>query len=319
MKTLIITALYSNLWNTEFGGKSHVAEIYKNSLLNILNLNPTKLICFTSEEEIENLNDFFFERNNISREKLEFRPFDLTNSKYFKKLNKKKDLELSRTSETCFEIQYNKFYWIDELIEIFDYDKVYWIDADLSNAGIIPQEFALGEGFERNFRFNIFNEKLLQKLNTHADEKLLIFGKNNESIFHKYTTLPVKYYNSYDKKTYIICKLFGGSPNIFKKVIKKFDDVLVNLLISEEGLFHEEQILTNIFYNNNDLFDLIEFDEIFINHEKFDENTKYLFQTLLVDSLLVENNEMEINEVVDEFELKVTKIIEKYLLEKKLI
>ena len=122
-KTLLVTSIYAKLWGTEFGGRPSREHHYKISLLNILNMKPNKVICFTSPEEIVDLENFFYRDNQISKEFLELKIFDLKNTRYFEKIFSKKDLEVMKNFDRCFEIQYNKFFWTDELFEMFDYDK----------------------------------------------------------------------------------------------------------------------------------------------------------------------------------------------------
>ena len=70
--------------------------------------------CFTSERELEDLEQFFYEVHNVSRENLEFISFDLyeqtENQNIFQSLKDIKKYE--KKSDRCYEIQYNKFYWI---------------------------------------------------------------------------------------------------------------------------------------------------------------------------------------------------------------
>jgi hypothetical protein len=110
MKTLIYTSIYSNLWGTEFGGRPSRGLHYKYSLLSILKLNPDKLICFTSKEELPELKSWFYEINKISEDKLEFIVFDLTKSRFFNEIRNLKNLSEIITSDRCYEIQYNKFF-----------------------------------------------------------------------------------------------------------------------------------------------------------------------------------------------------------------
>jgi hypothetical protein len=93
MSTLIYTSIYSNLYGTEFGGRSSRNFHYKSSLYNILNLNADKYICFTSTEEIKQLEEYFYEQKNVSRDKLQFIIFNLTETKYFNEIRKLKNLE----------------------------------------------------------------------------------------------------------------------------------------------------------------------------------------------------------------------------------
>ena len=99
-RTLILTSIYSNLWGTEFGGRPSREYHYKVSLLNILNLSPDKVICYTSEDEINSLKQFFYNERGVSESLIEFIVFDLKNTRYFDKINSIKDLEFMKTRAT---------------------------------------------------------------------------------------------------------------------------------------------------------------------------------------------------------------------------
>jgi hypothetical protein len=83
MKTLIVTSIYANLWGSEYGGRSSRYHHYRISLLNMMNMKPNKVICFTSSEEYEDLKTFFYSQHGFNEEKIEFRIFNLSDSKYF--------------------------------------------------------------------------------------------------------------------------------------------------------------------------------------------------------------------------------------------
>ena len=79
MKTLYLTAIYANLNGTDLGGRISREHHYRWSLLNILNTNPSKVVCFTSKEELPELEAWFYETSNVSKELLEFRVYHLYN------------------------------------------------------------------------------------------------------------------------------------------------------------------------------------------------------------------------------------------------
>ena len=89
MKSIFITAIYANLHGTDLGGRTSRTFWYRWSLLSILKTNPTKVVCFTSKAEIEDLEHWFFEEQGIKREQLEFKVYYLRKSKFFKKIQKK--------------------------------------------------------------------------------------------------------------------------------------------------------------------------------------------------------------------------------------
>ena len=79
MKTLLLTSIYTKLWGTDLGGRTSRDHHYKWSLLNILNTKPTKVVCFTSEEELPELEAWFYHVQKVNKELLEFKVYDLYN------------------------------------------------------------------------------------------------------------------------------------------------------------------------------------------------------------------------------------------------
>lgn len=277
MKTLIYTSIYSNLWGTEFGGRPSRHYHYRSSLKNILNLNADKFICFVPQDELEDLKNHFYIKWGVSKDKLEFIVFDLEKTKYFDKIRGLKDLELMRTIDRCFEVQYNKFFWYDMLDNREDYDRIYWFDAGLSHSGLFPENLAYGTGYDRYYSFKCFNPEFLGKLNKISDDKFILVGKNNTGKFFWSQTLPEKYYNIYQRDYHIIGGFFGGKPQIFKLFKDKFEVLLNKLLDGENNLYMEEQILSCVYYDNTESINLITFDDWYRRPEHTDNDIKYFY------------------------------------------
>ncbi len=304
-KTLFITSIYSNLWGTEFGGRSSRYHHYRQSLLTILRMNPTKVICFTPEDEFSDLENFFYVQNSIDKNLLELKIFDLKKSKYFNIISEKKDVEVMKTFDRCFEIQYNKFFWVENIPEINEYEKVYWFDAGLSHSGLFPECFAEGNGYDRNFRFNLFNENYLEILNDLSENKFIIVGKNNTNQYYWSTTIPQKYYENFSMDLHIIGGFFGGNRENYLELVDKFDKILSKLLSNESSLYMEEQILSHLYYENKDFFHVLTFDGWY-QTDKNDSKTKYFYEIFVTSedcnkndivSLNVEEKESEIFEI----------------------
>lgn len=279
MKTLIYTSIYANLWGTTFGGRPSRAHHYKLSLRNILNLSPTKVMCFTSKEELEDLQNWFYIENNVSQDLLEFQVFDLKNSKMYDKIKKlKKDHHMTRL-DRCFEIQYNKFFWLDNLSNLTSYDRVYWCDAGLSHEGLFPRKYSYGTGFESSFSFTLFNENFLQYLNSVSKNKIILIGKNNTNEFYWSRTLPETYYKEYQNTVHIIGGLFGGTVSNMLTLQKQFINLLTNLLENESSLFYEELLMSCIYFNYQNNFVLLEFDDWYEreNSDRADKVISYFF------------------------------------------
>ena len=65
MKTKIVTAIYDNLFGSDLGGRINRGGHYRHSLRSLLKMNDADFVCYTSEEEIEDLKKFFYVDNNI--------------------------------------------------------------------------------------------------------------------------------------------------------------------------------------------------------------------------------------------------------------
>jgi hypothetical protein len=117
-------------------------------------------LCYTSAEELPSLETFFYEENNISKDKLEFKVYDISNTKFRDLINKYKDLEGTKRSDRCVEIQYSKFHWWWN--EDKSYDYYYWIDAGLSHCGIIPDKY-FQETFDQLSNKSNISENLINQ------------------------------------------------------------------------------------------------------------------------------------------------------------
>jgi len=282
MKTLILTSIYSNLWGTEFGGRASRGHHYRYSLLSILKMAPSKIVCFTSKEEIDDLKNFFYVTNNINPEILELKEFDLQNSKYFNVIRSKKNLVEMKNFDRCFEIQYNKFFWVDEIVDINNYDRVYWFDAGLSHSGLFPECFSYGEYHDKNFKFNLFNENYLNYLNEITSDKFILVCKNNTGPYYWSPSIPEKYYKNHNKDLHVIGGFFGGKKDDYLNVVNNFDSLLSKLLLNESNLYMEEQILSCILYNTEDFFFTLKFDDWY-KKENNPSETKLFYEIFILN------------------------------------
>jgi hypothetical protein len=78
MTVNFITAIYSNLYGTDFGGRPSRGNHYRWSLLSLLKMTDSDFVCYTSDDEFNNLYDFFHIQNNISEDKLKLVKFNLS-------------------------------------------------------------------------------------------------------------------------------------------------------------------------------------------------------------------------------------------------
>lgn len=259
MRTLFLTCIYNNLYGTEFGGRPSRNEHYKFSLLSLLRMTNADFVCYISHNDLSSLEHFFYIQNGISKDKLRFMPFNLNDTKHHYIFSKYKDIDSIKNGDRCFEIQYNKFFWFFN--EKLDYDYYYWIDAGLSHCGIIPDKYLVNNNtYQKYFNSYFFDNSFLEKLMEKSKDKVLLIGKsNNDSNFWS-NTLPNQYYKEYDSSYHIIGGLFGGSKILMKRFVEEFEKVFLNVVEQEQKLYSEEQIMSLIFTNNKESFNLFSFD-----------------------------------------------------------
>ena len=155
-KVKFITSIYSDLYGTEYGGRIGRGGHYRYSLLSLLKMSDADFLCYTSDRELPSLITFFYETHGISSDKLKFQVFDIANTKFKDLINQYKDVEATKKSDRCIEVQYSKFHWWWN--EDKSYDYYYWIDAGLSHCGLIPVKYLVGTHPEqRYYESTLFN------------------------------------------------------------------------------------------------------------------------------------------------------------------
>jgi len=272
MKTLLLTSIYTKLWGTDLGGRTSRDHHYKWSLLNILNTKPTKVVCFTSEEELPELEAWFYHVQKVDKELLEFRIYDLYNCEHYDLIQRNKDVEFVKSHDRCHEIQYMKFFWSRLIEDRHDYDRLYWIDAGLSHGGLFPEEYMMGDEWERHFLISLFTPELLSKWNDASTDKVVMFSKNNDDRYFWSQTLPQSYYKEYDRTRHIIGGMFGGTPQAYDALTNRFEKLLLTLLDKENELYHEELILSCMAVNTPEKYNLLKFDDWYARDEWAHEN-----------------------------------------------
>ena len=230
---------------------------------------------------MDELKHAFYNRFGFSSEQLQFEVFDLHETKYFDKIRRLKDIEKTKQSDRCVEVQYNKFLWNYNISEIPNYDRVYWFDAGLSHGGIFPIEYQRDQTLEGHYHISLFKPNYLEYLNKLTEDKFLMVGKNNTHSFFWSQTLPEKYYREYDRSKHIIGGFFGGIPSKFIEVCRRFESMLVQLLEQEPTLYMEELIMGCMYFNDKDYFTLLEFDDWYKREHHTDPNIRYFYHTFL--------------------------------------
>jgi hypothetical protein len=259
MKIKFRTSIYSDLHGTELGGRPSRGGHYRYSLLSLLKMSDADFLCYTSDREIDDLIKFFYEDNNISSDKLKFEIFEISNTKFKDLISQNKNVEEVKRSDRCVEIQYSKFHWWWK--EDRSYDYYYWIDAGLSHCGLIPDKYRDGKfGATRGYyESNLFNNIFLKGLVEDTKDKFILLGKENDRNYWSGTVDP-KWYMNYDRSIHIIGGLFGGHRDKWDNVVNIFEKYLENLLTTEKTTYHEEVIMSLMYFNHKELFELKHFD-----------------------------------------------------------
>jgi hypothetical protein len=258
MKIKFITAIYSKLAGSDLGGRDSRGGHYRYSLLSLLKMTDADFVCYTSEDEIYDLEMFYYHENNIPKDKLKFVVFDLYETKFKDLINHTKDLESTRKSDRCIEVQYSKFHWWWN--EDKSYDYYYWIDAGLSHCGLFPNKFLGTQGYyNQMFECVLFNNQFLKNLITKTDDKFLILGKDNVRHFWS-GTVNEKWYTEYDRSIHVIGGIFGGHRDKWDTIVNLFEGYVKNIIETDLTIPHEENVMSLMYYNNKELFELLQFD-----------------------------------------------------------
>ena len=175
MSVKFITSIYSDLHGTEFGGRPGRGGHYRFSLLSLLKMTDADFLCYTSDRELHSLENFFYEENSISKDKLKFQVFDIANTKFRDLINEHKNIEETKKGDRCVEVQYSKFHWWWNEDKTYDY--YYWIDAGLSHCGLIPNKYLHGNHPQgRYYESSLFNNEFVKNLIEDTEDKFILLG-----------------------------------------------------------------------------------------------------------------------------------------------
>jgi hypothetical protein len=274
MKVKIITSIYSDLYESELGGRPGRKDHYRFSLLSLLKMSQADFVCYTSEREIDDLKEFFYKNHNISEDRLKFVLFELFNNEYADLINGFKNIEVIKKSDRCYEIQYSKFSWLKN--EDKSYDYYFWFDAGLSHTGLIPDRYLSAPGYRGYYESTLFNDKFLSNLINYSEDKFVMVAKENSRNYWEGTVDP-KFYTAYNNGVHIIGGFFGGKTELWDKVIKQFDDYVRLVIPEQKRLFYEEHFMSLMYQNHKDWFKTLDFD-IWWHEDNFKEGSKEFFE-----------------------------------------
>jgi hypothetical protein len=266
-KVKFITAIYSDLYGSDFGGRPSRNAHYRWSLLSLLKMTDADFICYTSDREIESLKKFFYVDNSISETKLRLITFDLNNHYFLDLFKKYKNFELAKKSDRCVEIQHMKFIWF--MNEDMSYDYYFWIDAGLSHCGLIPEKYLSSNGHmvRKYYESSLFNNKFLNNLVGKTEDKFTIIGKENVRN-HWSSTVNQTHFKNYDRSIHVIGGLFGGKKELWSNIVELFKNYVTQVCENDKKVYHEEDIMTLMFRNHPELFHNYYFETWWHENEK---------------------------------------------------
>jgi hypothetical protein len=266
MRTKFITSIYSDLFGTKFGGRPSRKDHYRYSLLSLLKMTDADFVCYTSEREINQLEEFFYNEYEISKTQLSFIVYDLDETKKTDLIYKYKNLDDVLKSDRCIDIQYCKFEWLSDNLDN-NYDYYFWLDAGLSHSGLVPVKYLSNQGYRGYFESTLFNNTFLKNLITFTNDKIFLIGKENSRNYWSGTVNP-KHFKNHNSSYHIIGGLFGGKLEQVKEYTNLFDENL-NVITEHDGrLYHEEDIMTVVWRNNEEKFNAQFFDTWWHENER---------------------------------------------------
>lgn len=254
MKTKIVTCIYFDLYGTELGGRPSRNQHYLYSLNSIMNIKNAEFIIYTNNEKA--VIDFYKSNYPDKLSMFYCYEYDLYNTEYKEKINRIKNIEETKTSNRCIELQYSKFTWLNKNYKDCDY--IYWIDAGLCYSGLLPDKMLKIQSNNYNDKYygsDYFTNSFVDNLNKFSKDKIMVCAKDNVNNYWD-RPLPSKYFleNSFSDKYHIIGGLFGGNSKLINDLCFKYYELTNIVLDDSNRLYHEENLLSCLFFSYPELF-----------------------------------------------------------------
>jgi hypothetical protein len=113
--------------------------------------------------------------------------------------------------------------------------------------------------YAQNYECSLFNNLCLQNLIDKTGDKFLLVGKDNVRHFWAGTVHP-RWYTEFDASIHVIGGIFGGRRDLWDNVVTLFENYLENIIVTDKSIPHEENVMSLMYFNNKELFELIKFD-----------------------------------------------------------
>lgn len=264
---ILVTAIYNKLNGTHLGGRLNRDRHYLYSLRNIAKATKLQIICYTSKNDIDDIQSFLT-GNNITNVKLKL--FELTDFFAHKRIAEIKEINKNLYAkdnvweQRCVELMWLKLFWLYDESVAHKNEKVFWIDAGLSHAGILPKSLNhhdhTNHSYEESFDNSLaFNENFVNKIDSHSNGKIFSFYCLNRQ--HQYSDYILQKLGKEQKNPLggsIVAGLFGGSFEQIESLVKYSTEIILDIM-NGTSLLQEELILTLVYQDHPELFDVYSF------------------------------------------------------------
>jgi hypothetical protein len=255
-----VTCIYDDLYGNEFGGRPHPTRRYYYGIESQLKMgNP--FVIYTWPKDVQKITDYF--KEFLGDEKfiklIKVEEYDLNTTEIRGVLKKAITENIWVPGDRPYDVMIGKFIMMQKAIEsnFFNTELFFWIDAGLSHQALFPDKYLdINSGDRRWSSCSLFTPKVPIKLIESAQDKILVFKINAIGHYFNKEHLAEEDWHG----AFIIGGIFGGKKDIFKTLCIESINKFLYFLNEENTLYIDEQILTIIYSNNKQNFNVIEFD-----------------------------------------------------------
>ena len=259
--TLLVTCMYNGLAGSRYGGRLNRDAFYRESLATIARASQLPILCFVSAEELESHQRFFASRPH----QITWATFELAEFPHSNDIQRIKSQEFERYSsiewqERCVEIMWGKFHLLAKAMAHYpNTENFFWIDAGLANTSVISTKYTSAQALQEGDFHRVdsaFSSALFSKILTVAKDRVMgisATSPHNRPIPEHYNERPYVNYHG------LIGGLFGGSQKSMQTLCDLFEEKCKKILLSER-LYFEESIMSGVFADHPELFELFTFD-----------------------------------------------------------
>ena len=261
INTAISMVCYTDLYNTEFGGRQNPQFRYHLGFESLLKIDA-EFIVYSWHKDLDKLYSIAKSKYGSDSERLKrvhILEFDLYKSPLYgtiANIRNKSDKKVFRS----IDVQYAKFLTLNDTIKNFPHEYTYYIDIGLSSTALFPNKYITNKkGMYQYSEVSLFNNKWLNNMNNlSSNGKVTVFKMDNSPEFHVESRIT-------RSKYLIVGGMFGGKTVATQKfsndVLSGFDEYVK----TKNKLPPEESMMTKIHHENKDNFNNLTFQRW--NHE----------------------------------------------------